>query len=205
MLFSSGKKEAERIKKITSAHGCSVVGTEKQTHWKNVGFGALLMCLWKAVCVHLTAKTATMLHFYNDAVFKHSKEYKGEIRKQITVIETGQVLSNTSYFSTLWPFRLFPSYLWFFVVIFPIHEFINEGFILVNLSKANSAVDKIEGVTGWSFLNLLLLRENNFSWKTQRMEIFRLTCQHPIINAIKPSAHFVTSLLTWKCKRATSH
>lgn len=206
MFSSSGKKEAERIKKKIGAYGCSVMGTEKQTHWKSVGFVALLMCLWKAVRVHLTAKTAMMLHFYNDAIFKHSKEYKGEIRKQITVIETVQVLSNTSYFSTLWPFRLFPSYLWFFIVIFSIHEFINEGFILVNFSKANSAVDKIEGVTGWSLLNLILLRENNFSWKTEWMEIFCLTYQHPItVNASKPTAHFATALLTCKCKRATSH
>lgn len=181
------------------------MGTEKQTHWENMVFVALVMCLWKAVCVHLTAKKpAMMLCFYNDAIFKHSEEYKGEIRKQVTVIETVQVLSNTSYFSTLWPFRLFPSYLWFFIVIFSIHEFINEGFILVNLSKANSAVDKIEGVTGWSFLNLILLRANNFSWKAEWMEIFCLTCQHPItVNAIKPTAHFATSLLICKCKRST--
>lgn len=153
---------------------------------------------------HCKKKTAMMLCFYNEAIFKHSEEYKGEIRKQVTVIETVQVLSNTSYFSTLWPFRLFPSYLWFFIVIFSIHEFINEGFILVNLSKANSAVDKIEGVTGWSFLNLILLRANNFSWKAEWMEIFCLTCQHPItVNAIKPTAHFATSLLICKCKRAT--
>lgn len=205
MFSCSGKKEAEQIKK-QSVHMDALSWVLRNKHAEKIWYLLPLWCVFGrlSVSISLQKKTAMMLCFYNDAIFKHSEEYKGEIRKQVTVIETVQVLSNTSYFSTLWPFRLFPSYLWFFIVIFSIHEFINEGFILVNLSKANSAVDKIEGVTGWSFLNLILLRANNFSWKAEWMEIFCLTCQHPItVNAIKPTAHFATSLLICKCKRAT--
>lgn len=51
-----------------------------------------------------------------------------------------------SAWSALRPLRRLPSYLGVFIIIFSVHEIFSEGFILVNLGKANSATDIIEGV-----------------------------------------------------------